>query len=200
MLQRLANGETIKPKLTVVSDFSDPVVTTAAAKTHARITSSVDDSYIDLLIASAARRVQDYTRRALLDATWNMHLDVFPKVIVIPFPPIDSVVHLKYYNSSGVLTTMASGTDFQLDDKDSPARIYPGASNPWPATELEKVNAVEIQFIAGYGTAADIPALLVHCIKELVTEWYERRAPVADVRLQELPHHMSDILASFKIE
>lgn len=79
-------------------------VTTAEAKTHLRVTTSDDDTYIGTLITVARRHVETITGRALINQTWDYFLDNFPPgdKIVIPLPRLSSVTTVKYTDKDNV--------------------------------------------------------------------------------------------------
>lgn len=199
-MQQLPNGRTLVDKWEITSPPGAEPVTTAEAKKHANVEHADDDSYIDLLISSARQRVEDYTGRILIDTTFTLYLDTFPPRIVLPFVPLDSVTSVKYFDSTGTLTTLTVVDDFQVDDKAEPAVIRPAQNDVFPDTEIDKANAVEIEFIAGYGTAgSDVPEILKTALKFIVARWYEIRLSLVRSNMDELPHGVTSILASHTV-
>jgi uncharacterized phiE125 gp8 family phage protein len=58
----------------------------------------------------------------------------------------------------------------------------------WPSTETDKINAVEVEFIAGYGAgAASVPSPIRLAIIHLVCHWFENREPFKDSALEMRP-------------
>ena len=69
-------------------------------------------------------------------------------------------------NMRHMLTSMFSGSDYQVDTASEPGRIklVPGVS--WPAVEADKVNAVQITYVAGYGAnETDVPSRIRQAIE-----------------------------------
>ncbi len=159
-----------------------------------------DNAYIALLIKAAVERFEEVTGRQLLDATFDQFFDAFPTPMKLAYPPLDSVTSVKYYDTAGAQQTLTVDDDYQVDDAGEVASIWPGRTNTvWPSTEPERINAVEVRFVAGYGEAADIPERYKHAIKELVAEWYDRRLPASSCKVVKLPFHLQAILNSAKV-
>lgn len=125
---------------------------------------------IKLLLSAAVADVDGrdgWLNRALITQTWEYLLDKFPlDEIRLPFPPLQSVVSVKYDDVDGIEQTILAA-DYIVDSTSYHGWIVPVATKPWPATE-DTINAVRVQFKAGYGDAgSDVPAdlragLLLH--------------------------------------
>ena len=64
-------------------------------------------------------------------------------------------------------------------DNNPPLLVLP-ALGTWPVTYTGQRGAIEVDFIAGYGsTAASVPADLKVAIRMLIAHWYEQREAVA---------------------
>lgn len=150
------------------------------ARLHARVDEHDDDSWITSRITSAREYVELVTRRQLITATRKLILDSFPssgKVIRVPFPPLQSVSSITYYDTDGVLQTWASA-EYRVDSDSEPGRISEAYNYSYPSTR-DMTGAVTITYKAGYGDAAsDVPGELRDAIQILVAHWYEMREPV----------------------
>jgi hypothetical protein len=94
---------------------------------------------------------------------------------------------------------------FLLDTQSEPGRCFPGPAAggngqtfTWPSV-LYEPNAVQIQFVAGYGnTVADLSTSgrmgMLTCIMQLVANWYENREATTPLNLREIPAHLKDLL------
>ena len=153
-------------------------VTLAEAKDLLRIDDSADDTLISSMITAIRQRAEEWTHRSFLTQTWTLWLDEFPfrpggrtnnlngRVIIIPRPPMQSVIFIKTYDSDNAVSTF-DANDYFVDSASSPGRIALNDSNSWP-TSLRKINAVEVEFIAGYGSiASDVP----EGIKQGMLQW-----------------------------
>ena len=160
----------------VTSPAAEPL-STAQAKAHLHIDGTDEDTYIDLLISAAREFAETFTRRAFITQTWDLFLDAFPtdaEVIGVPLPRLQSVTTLKYSDSDGTQQTWAA-SNYDVDIKQEPGRIALAFDKAWPDTR-EVMNAVEIRFLAGYGSSGtDLPQQVNHAMKILVSHWYENR-------------------------
>ncbi len=202
----------------VTAAQSDPV-TTAEAKTHMRVDFSTDDSYIAGLIAKATAFAQHQTHRQFVSATFRQSWDTVPSALEPRDPsrylpglfvpseanvvgvklgrePVTAVSWVKYYDATDTLQTV-SGSDYWTDLDSSPPRIVPKTS--WPVVHPQRPNAFQVQFVAGYGDASAVPALLKHAILMLVSHWYEHREPVVTgTVVTPVPMAVESILLQFE--
>jgi uncharacterized phiE125 gp8 family phage protein len=163
----------------VTAATADPV-SLFEVKEHLRITHDDQDQQLTDWITAATAYVQNLSGRQLVTATWKMTLDCFPVTpdpIYLPRPPVQSVTHVKYYNQAGTLTTWDS-SDYTVDLNTEPARIQPDYQTYYP-TYQERIGAVEIQYVCGYGAASAVPYTYKQAIKMLVGHWYLSREGIA---------------------
>lgn len=137
--------------LDLLTDYATTnLVTLSEAKQHLRIASTYDDTNVRTLLDTARQMVERETNRSVLNQKWKMTLDYFPNEIYLPKGFIKSVDSVKYYNTSGTLTTLTKDTNYTVTVNCDDGRILPVTS--WPADVKEDIrNAVEITFTAGYG-------------------------------------------------
>lgn len=172
--------------LTTVNAPAVEPVTLAQAKAHLRVDITDDDAYITALIVAARIYAEHYTRRAFITQTLDMYFDQFhyfeTREIIIPRPPLQTVTSIIYTATDQTLITLAS-TEYVVDARQKPARIYPAFAKYWPAT-LPIQNSVAIRFVCGYGSDGTyVPQTINQAIMLLVSHWYENREPVlADSR------------------
>ncbi len=115
---------------------------------HLRCDLTAESALIDSYIAAVRQQAEAITRRALITQTWELVLDEFPPDITLPFPPLQSVVSVKYIDTAGVEQTL-SASSYIVDTDSEPARITPAYGEVWPSTRCQ-VNAVRIRFVCGY--------------------------------------------------
>jgi len=153
-------------------------------KRHLRILTSDDDAYITDLIKVVRKKVELDLRRALITQTWTMYLDDFPAggaVIHIPYPPLQSITSIKYYDTANAQQTWSS-SEYEVDIYSEPARVGEVSGYTWPST-YDRLNAVEIIFVAGYGAAgADVPWTVKQAMYMLAGHYYENREATTDYR------------------
>jgi len=198
----------------IVSEPAKEPVTLAEAKAHCRITVSDDDDLVTALIVAARQSAEIHTNRQFITATWKLTLDSFPggqqyatdvlvgasDIIRIPYPPLQTITHVKYYDTGGTQQTL-SADDYQVDNQSEPGRIYPGVDDLWPFTELNRINAVEIQYDAGYGDdEEDVPQAIKQAIFLTVGHWYEHREEVlVGVTPSKLPFAAESLLINYSV-
>ncbi len=177
-------------------------VTTAEAKTHLRVTTSDDDTYIGTLITVARRHVETITGRALINQTWDYFLDNFPPgdKIVIPLPRLSSVTTVKYTDKDNVQTVFSSGS-YIVDTNNEPGQIVLAYGESWPTFTPRPINAVEIRFVAGYGSgAANVPEGIKQAMLLLIAHWYENREPINIGNIvTEIPETINALLWPYRI-
>lgn len=174
------------------------MVSTADLKTHLRILHDDEDAYIGALEDAAQKAIERYTGMALLTQTLRLTLERFPVAradyfssegfvgrsggeITLPSPPVQSVTSIKYYNDANSLVTWSSDeweTDIYPDSpwvpQFYPTRVRPAYGYTWPVT-YDRLDAVQITYVAGRKAAADIPQQLAQVVRLMVGDWFENR-------------------------
>jgi uncharacterized phiE125 gp8 family phage protein len=172
----------------VVGPAAEPV-TLAEAKLHCRVDISTDDSLISGLITEAREWAERYTRRALVTQTWRVWFDDFPEVedycppgstsplasLWLPGGKVASISSVQYTAPDGTLTTLAA-PNYTLDSKghDRQARLVPAYGLSWPSTR-DVPNAVQVEYVVGYGNAAAVPPVIRQAILLHAGWGYEHR-------------------------
>lgn len=173
-------------------------VTVAEARAHLRIDGNDHDDVIARLIRAARRRAEAATRRALVTQTWDLTLDDFPCwAIEMPRPPLVSVTHIKYYDTTGAQQTLSAAL-YLVDSKSEPARITPAYGQSWPMTR-DQVNAVEVRFVAGYGADTAVPDDIKAAILLMVGHLFEHREEVSDLQTYKLPFAVDALLDHYTV-
>jgi uncharacterized phiE125 gp8 family phage protein len=167
-------------------------VTLAEAKDHMYVRHADDDALISAYIAAARDDAEHRLQRALIDQTWELVLDAFPAVIVLPMAPLSSVTSIKYIDSSGVEQTLAAA-NYYADTDAEPGEVVPAYGLSWPATRAER-NAVRVRYVAGYGADGSfVPASIKQWILLRVGALYENReSAVAGQPIQAAPRDFAD--------
>ena len=164
-------------KLVLKTAPTGTAISLAEAKQHLRVDSDYDDdnAYITALIGVATNQVEEFTRRRLITQTYNLYFDVFPPYIDLQLGIVQSLTHVKYYDNSNSLVTLAA-SEYDLDDKIKPGRIYQSNNGSFPDT-YERPNAVEVEFVVG-GTADDVEDAIKQAMLIIVGRYYEQRQDV----------------------
>lgn len=168
------------------TDATTEPISTAQAKKHCNISTSDDDSYIDILIKAARQKVESDTGRAFINQTWYLYLDKFPAssdtALYLPMSPLSSVTSIKYTNSAGTANTEWSNSYYDYDKYHEPGRVLPSYGYAYPADALSKPSCIVVEYVAGYGAniaaATLLPATMTQALYILVSHWYENREPI----------------------
>jgi uncharacterized phiE125 gp8 family phage protein len=182
----------------VVTSATSLPVTAAEAKAHLNISSSTKDVYIETLVKVATSNIERYLNRALITQTWNVYYNDFCPRMYLPFGSLQSVTHIKYRDSTGAQVTVSS-SDYWVVKETDPAYIQQGYDTTYPEVQNGRPNAVEIQFVCGYGDATDVPEDIKHAIKLLVTDYYENRGTVVLGNVSKIPSYLIDLIHSYKL-
>lgn len=169
-------------------------------KDHLRIDGVADDSMLQLWVDAATDVIEKATNRALITQTWNLRLDRFPFCgpIWIPLQKLQSVTSLTYTDPDGTTQTMSSA-NYEVDFTEDYAKIVLAYGQAWPSIR-DKINAVTVQFIAGYGDSASaVPAGLRKALCFLIGHWYENREPVVVGTIaSKVPDTLEPLIWSYK--
>jgi len=159
----------------ITAAASEPV-TAADVKLYARVAHAVEDDLIESWIAAGRKLAEDYQHRAYIEQTWRLTYDDFPgSLIYVPRPNLISVESIKYYDYEDSETTWDSSNYF-VDTNSEVGRIGLNYGIQWPTVTLRPVNAVIIDFKAGYGDSADdVPDSVKNAIYIYCTHMYENR-------------------------
>lgn len=163
--------------LKVTSEPSTEPVSVAEAKAHARVDTEDENALIGAMITAARDQAEDYTRRAFVNTTFEMKLDCFPigrSSIIVPVSDLVSVTSIEYVDEDEATQTLAS-SKYIVDTHSTPGRIAIDPDEAWPTTR-EQINAVEVTFVAGFGSSAtDVPQAIRQAIKSIFATLYEHR-------------------------
>lgn len=188
----------------------------AAAKAHARITHSAEDSVVTLIANAAQDVLGDYLGLSWISAgfTWNpaevctqrsplsdFWYASYPQGertypgVVLPYGPVTAIASIKYKDQAGVLQTWGS-SNYQLDTR--LGRVMPAPGATWPTSNFGYVNPYEIVFTAGYADRASIPARLTLALHQLIGYWCDNREPFGSFTLQDVPLGLFNLIDEFK--
>ena len=146
------------------------VVQLCDLREHLNLFETNHDSMIAGFEKMAVERIENETRRQLVSATWKMFLPCFPEFISIRKNPVSSITQIRYVDTNGDWQVLSSSVYDSFLQRE-PAEIHLAYSQAWPSTRATE-QAVEVTFVAGYGTADDVPAIASHAIKLIVSDQY----------------------------
>lgn len=187
----------------VTGPSAEPVLP-SEAKLHARIDLTTEDDLVHDWISAAREYTEIHTGRKWASQTWKWTLRGWPcgtyqwtgmYAIPFPFEPVSSVTTVKYYDAAGVQQTMSVGTDYQLWLSHSPPLIAPAPNEIWPTLQTDRIDPIEIVFVAGYSDVQR-PKRVKQAIYEILTYWSENRGDGTDPTKMGIPASAKRLLDS----
>tara|TARA_R100000655_G_scaffold31221_1_gene62684 strand:- start:20753 stop:21409 length:657 start_codon:yes stop_codon:yes gene_type:complete len=187
------------------SPTATDLLSLADVKTFLRVTNTSEDTLITSLIGAAIDVAQNYTNSRFLETEYTLYMETWTDIyvsnsyqqalnngvyitnggyvgkdglnqIVLPYAPLASITHVKYYDNTGTQQTMTAATDYSVHNfinQKGFIEIMDGISLP---TLDDRADAVEIKFKAGYGTSADdVPDAIKSAIQLIIGFMYEKR-------------------------
>lgn len=138
---------------------------------------TLETALVETYIGAVTDTAESYTRRALITQEWELTLDSFPeREIVLPLPPLQSVVSVKYRDAAGVEQTI-DPSGYAVNTAGTPGGIVPAYGTSWPAT-LDMPGSVTIVFVCGYGAPAEVPPSIKAWIMLNAANLYENRETI----------------------
>jgi Phage gp6-like head-tail connector protein len=204
--------------LAIITPPSEEPIALALAKLHLRVTTAVDDLLITNLIASARSLAEKETRRAFVTRTYELRLNRFPYYtpifalnpltyerqpagtdgqIWLPKPPLIAVNSLTYIDVNGATQTL-DPSRYEVDSGGVlQGSLTPSFGNYFPQSRFQ-LNAIRINYDAGYGAASDVPEALIQAMLLQVGHWYRNREATTDQDLKELILGAKALASPFK--
>lgn len=163
--------------LKLITEPKEEPVSLKAAKLHVKQEESADDALITRFIRAARMNAEAITGRQFITATWEQRLDCFPTWFELIKPPLIDITHIKYIDTDGNEATVDSNT-YTVDTFRTLGRVVLNSGESWPSVK-SVINAVRIQWTAGYGDkAANVPEDIKAAITLIIGHLYEHRENV----------------------
>jgi uncharacterized phiE125 gp8 family phage protein len=156
----------------VVTPPTSEPVTILEAKKQLEIASSdtAHDEHILLNIQAAREQWEHDTDSALMTQTLKMTFcDFEGDEINLARRPIQSVTHVKYYDTGGTLTTLSSSV-YGLDKASREVRL--AYLQQWPTVQ-DRWDGVAVTYVAGYASRSLVPAIAKQAILLLVGYYFD---------------------------
>ena len=169
------------------------------AKSHLRVDTSADDTYITSLIKAATQLSEEYTNRFFINTVLKQFASSFKEIESLFKSKVSAVAHVKYYDSDNTLQTLSPNIYIKQLEYE-PAQIQLKDNQSFP--EIAKRNdAVEVEYTVGYGTASDVPEIIKQAILLTIANFYENRNSVVIGRIAtELPQNVKWLLDTYKVQ
>ena len=179
---------------------SAAILTTAEAKTHLKVDTDADDTYIDNLISAATESAQIFTNRYFINTTITQYGDTWSDISTLFKSKVNSITYIRYYDSDNSSQTLDTSV-YLTDLNHQPARIGLKPNQSFPSL-ADRINAVFCKYVVGYGSAAsDVPEGIRQAVLLTVGNWYENRQNVVvGHSVNELPKSAQYLLEQFKVQ
>jgi hypothetical protein len=193
----------LRPRVTFTQYRGHAVVTPPAIEPitadelRAHLAETVDGlpyDQADDLIATAREMIEETTGIAMINQTWRLALDCWPSqraewwdgvrqgaiadingapdFVYLPRYPLASIDAVTVYDEASNAASVVVSDTFDVDTYQKPGRMVLRSGATWPIA-LRGSNAIEIDYIAGFGaTAASVPPTLRRAVKQVAAYLY----------------------------
>lgn len=107
-----------------------------------------------------------WLNRSILTQSWTMWFPRFQQVTELKYGPVQSVTSVKYFDADGVEQTL-SATAYEVTTGDVTGHVYKKSDTIWPVIDTRQ-RAVSVEYVAGFGDAADIPFPVKQNLKKAI--------------------------------
>lgn len=168
------------------------------------------------LIAAARSAAEEYLRRSLVTQTWKLTLDAsysrgydlpegvydlpvtalygsLPNTIDLPRGPVSAITSVTTYDLANA-SSVYDPSNYRVDA--SGARLILNSGAVWPGS-LRPQGGTEIVYVAGYGTASQVPQPIKTGILIHVASLYEQRGNCEDA--MDLPPGSKQLYTPYRI-
>lgn len=148
-------------------------------------------------VTDARQDIENRSGLAFITQTWRLSLDRWPtggeawwdgvrdgaiselygnaaRSILLPKWPLASITSVKVYDEDSTETTVTVADVFDVDLYSRPGRLTLKRGQTWPVA-LRGSNAIEIVYVAGYTSAANVPGPMKRAIRQLAAYNYSHR-------------------------
>ena len=183
----------------VITAASTFPVSLTEAKSHLKVDTSADDTYITSIIKAATQLSEEYTNRFFIDTVIEQTCSSFADLQTLFKSKVSAVASVKYYDSDNSSQTLDSAIyDVQLNYE--PAQIQLADNQNFPSI-TKRNDAVVARYTVGYGAASDVPEIIKQAILLTIANFYQNRNSVVVGRIAtELPMNVKWLLDTYKVQ
>jgi uncharacterized phiE125 gp8 family phage protein len=179
-------------KYKILTQPATEPITLTEAKLHLRVSNTLENDLITSLIVAARKWVENFTWRPLITQTWTLFFDfsdvqeIKDRTINISKNPVQTISSVKYYDSTNTLVTLNSSNYYTNLGGDIAIINF---INPLP-TIYNRIDALQIEFVCGYGNAASVPDNIKSAIYLTLTSLYDNRDGKELIKTQDAAEHL----------
>lgn len=160
------------------------------------------DTTLQEVIKSASNAVSSDLGRALCTTTYTLYLDTWPgRQIQLPYPPLISVEHIKYYGDTTETLDTFSSSSYTVSTGGDPGIVWLNEDADWPEL-MDRPTPIEIKFKAGYGEDTDdVPPAIQQAVCYTACYYFDQPLPVITGTIAtELPLGVSRLIDSERFQ
>ena len=175
-------------------------VSTTEAKSHLKVDTSADDTYIESIIKAATQLSEEYTNRFFINTVIDQTCSSFADLQTLFKSKVNDVQYVKYYDSDETLQTLAD-TEYDKMLSYEPSQIQLADGKSFPSI-TKRNDAVICRYTVGYGSSAsDVPEIIKQAILLTIGNFYQNRNSVVIGRIAtELPQNVKWLLDTYKVQ
>ena len=156
---------------------SEPVISLAEVKDHARVDFSEDDYLLSTYVSAAIDHIDGYSGilgRCLVSQVWQVKLESWPAgALRLPFPDV-SAIGISYVDAAEV-TQQVAAADVELVEGALGTEVRFKGTFARPGLSAATDQPISVTMTAGYGAATEVPHAIKVAIMLLAAHWYEFR-------------------------
>ncbi len=206
----------------IVSAPASEPVTASELRTHLRADSTeLPDGEANALITDARTEIENMTGVAFITQSWRLSLDRWPaggeawwdgvretsitelynsntfQSLALPSFPLQSITSVTVYDEASNASVITVSNVFDVDTYQTPGRITLKRGQTWPLA-LRANDAIQIVYVAGYTSAANVPAPMKRAVKQLAAFLYSHRGDDCDPKDAYMASGAESIMAGYK--
>jgi len=183
----------------VITPASTYPVSLTEAKSHLKVDTTADDTYITSIIKAATQLSEEYTNRFFIDTVIEQYASSFADLQTLFKSKVSAVAYVKYYDSDNSLQTL-SATVYDTQLNYEPSQIQLAENQSFPSI-TKRNDAVVARYTVGYGSASDVPEIIKQAILLTIGNFYQNRNSVVIGRIAtELPMNVKWLLDTYKVQ
>jgi len=184
----------------VITPASTYPVSLTEAKSHLKVDTTADDTYIESIIKAATQLSEEYTNRFFIDTVIEQTCSSFADLQTLFKSKVSSVVTVRYYDNDNSLQTL-NPTIYNALLNYEPSQIQLADGQSFPSI-TKRNDAVVARYTVGYGAAAsDVPDVIKQAILLTIGNFYQNRNSVVIGRIAtELPMNVKWLLDTYKVQ
>ena len=189
----------IKQYIRVVSTVADDACSFGVSVVEYAPTST-EDALLTRCIATCRIQAEQETGRRFITQTMTYYLKQWPaeRFIRIPYPPLQSATVT--YRLEGDTTYANTLSTADVDIVSEPGRIVLQPNETWPSGTLYTDKPIKIEFVCGYGLAADVPENIKSAILLKLADLFENRGEIViGVSVNRIADAVDSLLRQYRI-